>query len=291
MRQVDQAHFLEQVGVVEEDAEHRVPKQKQEQKRELAPQSDVPQLLVRALSEEDGEGEQYVDPAHEDHDDLGDEEREVHGFVGLDALLADDSDVHPNHAEVEDRLECALTSASAVAREERVAQGEVEVDADEQLDAQVDEGKRVDLAREEHNHDLEVLVDDFVVDVSQPEYREVVGQEYVDLARAHDHAHEPEVNGCLDETSSGNVVVGIDFSEAREDVEPDRRHQEPTKREEVQEKPRLEPPRCLGLRLEHPRYVPTIVVDVAPKTLIPLLAWCLKELAVALIVLLIDGAV
>ena len=215
----------------------------------------------------------------------------VNGFLNLDALLVDDADVHPNHAEVQHRLERALTSAPAVAWEERVAQGEVEVDADEQLDAQVDESKRVNLAREQHNHDLEVLVNDFVVDVSQPEDREVVGEEHVDLARAHDHAHEPEVDGCLHETSSGNIVVGIDFSQAREDVEADRRHHDPAKREEVQEQPRLEPPRCLGLRLEHPRYVPTIIIYVAAKALVPLDARTLKELAVALIVLLVDGAV
>ena len=79
-------------------------------------------------------------------------------------LPADDPTVSGNDGEEECWLNQVLPAAAALSREERVPEHQVKVYADEQLNAEVDESKSIDLSRKHDNDGLKALIIHAVVE-------------------------------------------------------------------------------------------------------------------------------
>lgn len=107
-----------------------------------------------------------------------------------------------------------LAPSSPLPRVKWVFEHQVEVDANEKLDGQVDQGEAVDLSREQHNNHLKVLVDDIIVNLLDPVHWEVVSQEYVNLRGANNHPHESKVNSCLHQARCRDKVVWVDVTQS-----------------------------------------------------------------------------
>ena len=120
------------------------------------------------------------------------------GFI----LPADDPTVSGNDGEEECWLNQVLPAAAALSREEWVPEHQVEVDANEQLNAEVDERESVDLSRKHDNDGLKALVIHAVVEwyrvvSALPDPADLVHERDEDLARADDHPHEAHVDCSL----------------------------------------------------------------------------------------------
>lgn len=84
-------------------------------------------------------------------------------------------------------------ATATLARVKGIAEGQVEVEAQEQLYSQVDECEGIDLRREQDYNGLEALIKLIEIDVIAVD-RESIEEENKYLGRTHNHSHKSHIN-------------------------------------------------------------------------------------------------
>jgi hypothetical protein len=159
----------------------------------LATHGQAAQLFVGALSQQDAQRHEDENPAEKDHNQLQDQQEQVELLVLRLALQPDHKNVHAYDCNEEQELDVVAEATATLAREKGIAEGQVEVEAQEQLYSQVDQRKSVDLRCEQDDYGLEALIILIEIDLVAV-HREGVEEENKYLGRTHNHSHESHIN-------------------------------------------------------------------------------------------------